>query len=129
MRLASRTILALSASAILFALPFSASAQVRTRATARIEQPAGVSVVTDVISQARITVRPAAPPPPGAPGSISSVGAETLQLSAPSTELVYASGMILSQEAVSVSVDAIGGTQNSASNSYEGVLVVVAQYN
>ncbi|HEY0627027.1 MAG TPA: hypothetical protein VGD10_09870 [Allosphingosinicella sp.] len=118
------------ASSIVFSAP--SFAQVRTTASTIIEGPGTEQVVQDVLSNVAVTVTvinhldggfarasPAAPTPQN-----------NLELSA-SSQLLFGGGLLLAEEAVSVSVGAIGAETalECGTSNCESVMVVLAQYN
>jgi predicted small secreted protein len=126
---------ALLASSVLLA-PTAGLTQISTRGAVTIEQPASASVIQDVITQANITVTvvgtPASGVSVGVPAAVNTVSAagQNIQLTT-TTALAFSSGLVLSQDAVSVSIGAIADPQavTAAPGTYDGVIVVIAQYN
>ncbi len=139
MRTAGSTFLPLLIVASAFMPLAPAIAFTQTFGSAQISEPAGLSVIENLMAQTNITVTIVGTPGDavslGVPGSVNltSAGSPDLLLKT-STDpaMVYANGVILSQDTVSVSIGAEVDTQaNGRPNSgrYDGVLVVLGQYN
>lgn len=137
MRIARPTVaILLTAGLLAFSGPATAR-EVRTRGSVSIEQRAGVSVLQDIVTQTNITVTVIGTPGDAVgvavPGSVNmtSVAGESLQLVTSSPQLMYASGVILTQDTVSVNIAAIIGPEaiQPEPGRYDGVLRVIAQYN
>ncbi|HWH21924.1 MAG TPA: hypothetical protein VNT25_01345 [Allosphingosinicella sp.] len=136
MRFAPPVLLALLASLGISASPARAG-QASTAGTATIEARVGASVLQDVMAQTNITVtifgRPGDSVSLGVPGSlnVTNGAGQNLRLITTSSELAYASGVILSEDTVSVSIGAMADRQTpeGIQGSFGGVRVVLAQYN
>jgi hypothetical protein len=116
-------------------IPAAAHAQISTQGSVRIEQRAGASVLQDVIIQSNIMLtvigRPGDTVSVGVPGSVNvtSQDGRNMQL-ATTSDLVYSSGAILSEDTLSVSIGAVARPQaGSQPGVYDGLMVVLAQYN
>lgn len=115
------------------ALAAQASAFGRTQ----IVVPAGITVTNQVISQSLSTISIV-----GSPGDavalavpaslpVSNAAGQTLSLNTIQSQTLFTSGSVLAEDAVSVSVGAVfdGQLGDNSKDAYEGVLVVLAQYN
>lgn len=133
----SRSLSALLLVSSFFVISVPAQAQVRTVASVSIREPAGVSVIKDVIAQAniRVTIIGKIGDAVGVavPGSVTAtnVTGQSIQLTTSTSQLLYASGVILTEDTVSVDIGAAadGDASDAAPGNYDGVIVVIAQYN
>lgn len=137
MRIARPTVSVLLAAGLLAFSGTASAREVRTSGSVAITQRAGVSVLQDVVTQTNITVTVIGTAGDAVgvavPGSVNmtSVAGESLQLVTSSPQLMYASGVILTQDTVSVNIAAIIGPEviEPQPGRYDGVLRVIAQYN
>lgn len=124
---------ALLASSLL--VPAGAQAQIQTQGSVMIEQRAGASVLQDVIIQSNIMLtvigQPGDTVSVGVPSSVSVTNSDGLNMQlATTSDLVFSSGAILSQDTLSVSIGAVARPQVGAQPGvYDGLMVVLAQYN
>lgn len=123
----------------LLAAPASASAAPSAKGlgSAEVRSPGGILIIRDVISQSNIrftvigqigdavTI--------GIPGSVDvmSSGGQSLTLDTMQSQAQFAGGTVLAQAMISISIGARfnGHVKLPASSDYEGVMVVLAQYN
>lgn len=101
-----------------------------------IRSRAGIAVVQDIIFQSSISFmligQPGDAVAVGVPGSVNVTNSrgDNLVLDTTSQSLLFAGGTVLAQDTVSISVGAeYDGDAEASSGDYNGLLVVLAQYN
>lgn len=128
--------IAFAAAALAFPASAAASQSASAQGLADIRAPAGINVIRDIMTQTNLSFTVVGQPGDtvalGIPGSINVVSGagESLTLNTTTSQLQLAS-TVLAQDTVSISVGAEfdGQAGDADSGQYNGVIVVLAQYN
>lgn len=132
MRIARPTVAIIAIFASAFSIPRAASAQVTTRASMNIEQRSTADVMQAVLSNVAVTVTVISHPGEifGTTSGGTVEAAPAVELST-SLQLLSSTGLMTSQDAISVSIGAIAKeTALDCGNvKCDNVIVVLAQYN
>lgn len=129
-RFSSFVLLALAGTSI----PASAQLPVKGTSSVRIAEPAGISIVQDVLANVNAslvvfgTAGDAVSLAVPKDVSISNSGGESLTLA--TSSMLSSSSLILAQDSISVSIGALPKAQpGGTAGTYGGIMVVLAQYN